>query len=93
MTCLVIWIPLLYGYHVIGFASKLFMIKKAFAWSDICFESNLIQEQFFKMWLRSKSPRGVIPLLYLTTIPLRRIYHSLQTRLFLSRNISRMRHI
>ena len=35
MTCLVIWIPLLYGYHVIGFASKLFMIKKAFAWSDI----------------------------------------------------------
>ena len=93
MTCLVIWIPLLYGYHVIGFASKLFMIKKAFAWSDICFQSNLIQEQFFKMWLRSKSPRGVIPLLYLTTIPLRRIDHSLQTRLFLSRNISRMQHI
>ena len=62
MTCLVIWIPLLYGYHVIGFALKLFMIKKAFAWSDICFESNLIQEQFFKMWLMGKSPRGVIPL-------------------------------
>ena len=35
MTCLVIWIPLLYGYHAIGFASKLLMIKKAFAWSDI----------------------------------------------------------
>ena len=45
MTCLVIWIPLLYGYHVIGFASKLFMIKKAFAWSDICFQSNLTREQ------------------------------------------------